>query len=62
MYLDPEARAAISGFARCDPAVVDDAMARLEREIADGTWDAKYGHLRALDEVDLGYRLVIAHR
>jgi SAM-dependent methyltransferase len=62
MYLDPDARAAISGFARCDPAVVDDAMARLEREIADGTWDAKYGHLRALDEVDLGYRLVIAHR
>jgi SAM-dependent methyltransferase len=62
MYLDPDARAAISGFARCAPDVVEKAMARLGREICDGTWESKYGHLRDLDEIDLGYRLVIASR
>jgi len=60
MYLDADARAAISGLARCDPHAVTRAMDRLERDLADGTWNAKYGHLLDLDEVDLGYRLVIA--
>jgi hypothetical protein len=59
-YLDPGARAAISGFARCDPQIVDKAMRRLERELADGSWTEKYGDLLAQDEVDLGYRLVVA--
>jgi SAM-dependent methyltransferase len=59
-YLDPDARAAISGFTRCDPQTVDKAMLRLEREIADGTWTARYGDLLELDEIDLGYRLVVA--
>ena len=62
MYLDPNARAAISGLARCDPVVLDKAMARLSSDIADGTWKAKYGHLLKLDEIDLGYRLVVASR
>jgi hypothetical protein len=37
-------------------------MSRLARELASGAWDEKYGSLRALDECDLGYRLVIAGR
>ncbi len=60
MYLDPGARAAISGFSKVASGVVDKAMARLEREIADGTWASKYGHLLELDDIDLGYRLVVA--
>lgn len=60
MYLDPDARAAISGFAKCDPAVVERAMTRLERELSDGGWQAKYGYLFERDEADLGYRLVVA--
>lgn len=60
MYLDPAARAAISGFARSDALVVADAITRLDRDLADGTWKARYGFLLELDELDLGYRLVIA--
>jgi len=60
MYLDADARAAISGLARCDPAAVERAMAQLERDLVDGSWNAKHGHLLDLDEIDLGYRLVIA--
>jgi SAM-dependent methyltransferase len=59
-YLDPDARAAISGFARCDPRIVAEAMRRLERDVSDGTWVARYGDLLELDEIDLGYRLVVA--
>lgn len=57
--LDPAARAATSGFARMDPAVVDRVVAAVERDLADGTWDARHGHLRSLDEYDVGLRLVV---
>lgn len=60
MYLNPAARAAISGFARSDPPIVADVIARLDRDLADGTWNARYGFVLELDELDLGYRLVIA--
>ena len=33
---------------------------RLRAELADGTWDAKYGDLRAMPEHDLGYHVVVA--
>jgi hypothetical protein len=31
-----------------------------QRALASGTWDRRFGHLRALDTIDLGYRLVVA--
>jgi SAM-dependent methyltransferase len=31
---------------------------RLAADLADGTWERRYGHLRALDELDVGLRLV----
>jgi len=37
-------------------------VAALRRDLADGTWDARHGHLRALDEHDVGLRLVVARR
>jgi hypothetical protein len=49
----------MSWIAQLDPAVVDRNVARLAAELADGRWEAKYGHLRAQDSVDLGYRLVL---
>lgn len=58
-HLDPLVRAGISWLAQLDDATVDRNMARLTRELADGSWDQKYGHLRELDSMDLGYRLVI---
>jgi hypothetical protein len=57
--LDDAARAATSGFARLDPAVDARVVAALRRDLADGTWDARHGRLRALDAYDAGLRLVI---
>ena len=58
--LDPAARASTSGFARADPAVVEPLLAQLERDLSDGSWDRRYGHLRELTELDIGMRLVVA--
>lgn len=58
-HLDPTVRAGISFLALMDPAVVERNVARLASELADGTWDAKYGHLRDQETIDLGLRLVI---
>jgi SAM-dependent methyltransferase len=59
-YLDPVVQQGMSSFAQLPRAVLDRGMDRLRTELASGAWDAKYGHLRALGECDLGYRLVVA--
>ena len=59
-YLDETVRANISSFALLDPAVVASALARLERDVADGTWAARNADLTAQDEADCGYRLLVA--
>jgi hypothetical protein len=43
-----------------DPATEASGVERLRADLASGVWDARHGHLRALDEMDLGYRLVVA--
>ncbi len=58
--LDPAARAATSGFARMPDEVVARVVAAVERDLADGTWEARNGHLRELDSFDAGLRLVVA--
>jgi SAM-dependent methyltransferase len=58
--LDADARAATSGFARMPPAVVARVVAAVERDLADGGWDARHGALRTLDACDVGLRLVVA--
>jgi SAM-dependent methyltransferase len=57
--LDVSARNATSGFARMPTLVVDRVVAAVRRDLFDGTWDARYGHLRGLDEYDAGLRLVV---
>jgi hypothetical protein len=57
--LDPVARASTSGFARMPPKVVERVVSAVERDLRDGTWDARHGHLRELDEYDAGWRLVV---
>lgn len=56
--LDEQARAATSGFARMDASVVARVVAKLERDLADGTWEARNGDLRTLHEYDAGLRLL----
>ncbi len=57
-YLDPEVRGAIATFAKLGD--IDRGLARLRGELDDGTWQRRYGNLFGLEELDLGYRLVVA--
>jgi hypothetical protein len=59
-YLDPEVQAGMSCFAQMDSELLRRGMDRLARELESGVWDEKYGYLRALDECDLGYRVILA--
>jgi SAM-dependent methyltransferase len=59
-YLDPGVRGAISTFAKIGD--VGPALTRLRRDLDDGTWRRRHGDLLSQSELDLGYRLVIAHR
>lgn len=58
-YLDPAVRAAISGFARPTPEVVDIAMRRLRADLESGAWASRCADLLERDELDCGYRLVV---
>jgi SAM-dependent methyltransferase len=57
--LDPTAREATSGFARMKGDVVGRVVAAVERDLASGEWDRRYGHLRSLETLDVGLRLVV---
>lgn len=58
--LDADARAATSGFARMPVEVVDRVVAEVSRDLKSGRWDERHGHLRRLDALDVGLRLVVA--
>lgn len=58
-YLDAEVRACISGLAQLPTPVVEAAVARLAADLADGAWDARYGQLRRLEQIDGGFRLLV---
>jgi SAM-dependent methyltransferase len=59
-YLDPGVRGAISGLALLPPSIIDPAMERLADDLRSGAWHARHADLLELDEMDHGYRLVIA--
>jgi SAM-dependent methyltransferase len=59
--LDPEVTAGTSGFARLAPDVRARATAALARDLAEGEWDRRHGHLRSLDSLDAGQRLLVHH-
>jgi SAM-dependent methyltransferase len=57
--LDPDARAATSGFARMSGEVVERVVGAVGEDLERGCWDARHGHLRTLDAYDAGMRLVV---
>jgi SAM-dependent methyltransferase len=57
-YFDPGVRAAISAFAHVKN--VEHGLSRLRRDLDDGTWHKRHGHLLNETELDLGYRLVVS--
>lgn len=59
-YLDPTVRKGISVFARLSKSETDQALMRLRHDLDSGAWRARHAQLIALDDLDLGYRIVIA--
>ena len=59
-YPDAGVRPNISTFALLPATVIEPAMQRLERDVADGTWADRNAELLTSDEHDFGYRLLIA--
>jgi SAM-dependent methyltransferase len=59
-YLDAVVRANTSPLALADPAVVAAGMNRLASDLASGRWHDRHGHLLELEELDLGYRLLVS--
>lgn len=60
IYLDPAVRAGMSPFALADQQVVNDGVARLQRDLETGAWQQAHGQLLARSSFDAGYRLLIA--
>ena len=59
-YLDARVRAGISVFARMPDAEVEACVRALRADLASGAWHERHADLLALDELDLGYRLLVA--
>ncbi len=59
--LDAQARSSTSGFARMPPGVVNRVVEAVRRDLRDGAWDARHGHLRELEEYDAGLRLLVSN-
>ena len=59
-YLDASVRRVISTFVKLRASDVESGAERLRRDLDDGTWARRHGHLLDREEIDLGYRIVIA--
>ena len=57
-YLDAAIRNSMSAFALADQTVVNIGINRLKNDLETGTWNEKYGPIKELDEIDLGYRFI----
>jgi hypothetical protein len=58
-YLDPTVRAGISTMAALEPTL-GPGLERLRADLESGEWDGRHADLLQLDELDLGYRLLIS--
>jgi SAM-dependent methyltransferase len=59
-FLEPDVRAAQSGWVLTDPDVVARGVARLADELGSGRWDERHGHLRSQPELIGAVRLIVA--
>ncbi|BAY34438.1 type 11 methyltransferase [Nostoc carneum NIES-2107] len=60
LYLQPEVRAGISAFAFSNPTLIASGVTSLAEDLSSGKWDAKYGDIRQVTEIDAGYRFLKA--
>lgn len=61
-YLDPRVRSGISTYAALPPDECAEGLGRLAEDIRSGAWENAHRSLLDLDELDLGYRLIVADR
>ncbi|MGH2714183.1 MAG: SAM-dependent methyltransferase, partial [Thermoleophilaceae bacterium] len=59
-YLDARVRAGISVFARLTPEEVEKGVERLKADLDSGEWRRRNAELLDRDELDVGYRLLVA--
>jgi SAM-dependent methyltransferase len=59
-YLDPAIRAGISTYALMPRAELNDGLRRLQEDLDSGAWLNRHEDLMTLDEIDLGYRLIVS--
>jgi SAM-dependent methyltransferase len=57
-YLDPGIRSGISAFT--DLPGLDEGLFRLRNDLDTGLWQKRFGNLCSEDQLDIGYRLVVA--
>ncbi|MCG6134626.1 MAG: class I SAM-dependent methyltransferase [Nostoc sp. LLA-1] len=60
LYLQPEVRAGISSFALANQDLIEQGLQLLTADLNSGEWIKKYGDIRNLTEIDLGYRFIRA--
>jgi SAM-dependent methyltransferase len=59
-YLDERVRAGISVIARLDPGDSAGMVRRLKADLETGVWQERNSRLLDVEEIDLGYRLLVA--
>ena len=59
-YLDPRVRASISTYSLMSAVDRDRGLRMLAADLESGSWHEHHAELLELDELDLGYRLIVA--
>ena len=58
VYLDPDVRAGISGFALADQDLVTARIERLRKDLDSTDWHRRYGAILEVPQLDAGYRML----
>src|SRR3954453_15512472 len=60
LYLEPAVRPGISAVDALPEEALERALGQLRNDLDSGAWQRRYGGLLSLEELDIGYRLVVA--
>jgi ubiquinone/menaquinone biosynthesis C-methylase UbiE len=60
LYLDPQVRAGVSGFAVADQSRIDRGVDRLRADLASGDWLKRYGQVLERTTYEAGYHFLAA--
>jgi SAM-dependent methyltransferase len=60
MALDPEVTRPMWVMGRLSDEAREDGLARLSADLESGAWDERNGHLRKLEELDVGLRVIVS--